>query len=365
MYYISMLSRSYEAVLSFLRSYERPLATVLFISGFVGDLLTFGFLDLPAVTLLFAAYLGFVLVATVIAHGTYGKQGALSRPLSVLAPLLAQFTFGSILSGFLIFYAKSAVLSISWPFIILIGLVFFGNELFRNYREQLIFQTILVYFSLYAFAIFALPLYLDRLGTGIFLGSTALALAAFMLYVLVLAWVDRRRLANALAGIIGSIALITAAVVGSYLAGLLPPIPLTLKDGGIYQEITHTGAAYVVEGEPARAWWDPRPQIVHHLPGTPLYAYSAVFAPGGFTAGVVHVWQEYDEETDSWITKSTVAFTLSGGRSGGYRGYSLKGDPEPGEWRVLVQTASGQTIGAFRFNVVNVTQEPVLKSEAL
>ncbi len=362
---MSMLSRYYEATLAFLKRYERPLSSLLFVSGFVGDLLTFGLMSLTSITLLFTAYLSFVLVATVVGHGTHGKRGKLARPLSVLAPLFAQFTFGSILSGFLILFTKSAVLAVSWPFIVLIALVFFGNELFSSYREHLIFQTILIYFSLYAFAIFVLPLYAERIGTEIFLGSTALALAAFALYVLVLAWVGRRRLLDALSGILAAVALITAAIVGAYLAGLLPPIPLALKSGGIYHEIAREGPAYVVSGEPARAWWDPRPQEVHHLPGTPLYAYSAVFAPGGFTTSVVHLWQRYDETSGSWVTESTVAFALSGGRSGGYRGYSLKGDPAPGKWRVLVQTLNGQTIGEFRFDLQNASAMPALVTESL
>lgn len=354
------METSYEKSLAFLKRYERPLATFLFVTGFIGDLLTFGLLDLPAVTALFAAYLGLVIIATVVAHAMHGKQGKFSRALAVLAPLFAQFVFGSLLSGFLIFYTKSAVLSVSWPFLILLGLVFFGNEIFRNYREQLIFQTFLVYFSIYAFIIFALPLYLNRIGKAVFLESTALSVAAFALYLLVLFFAGKERLKNTLLAIVVTSAALAAVIVGSYLAGLLPPIPLTLKAGGVYHSLSHEGNAYVVKAEASRHWWDPRAQLVHHAPGTPLYAYSAIFAPGAFSASIMHVWQHYDEKSGSWKTESTVAFGLSGGRAGGYRGYSIKDDPEPGRWRVLVQTIDGQTIGKFNFTVQNVPREPAV-----
>lgn len=355
----------YEKSLGFLKRNERRLSTFLFITGFIGDLLTFGLLDLANVTLLFAAYLAFVIVATIVAHVTYGKEGKFTRPIAVLAPLFAQFTFGSLLSGFLIFYTKSAVLSVSWPFIILLVLIFFGNEVFRNYRDLLVFQTLLVYFSLYAFVIFALPLYVDRLGTTVFLGSTAISIAIFALYLFLLNLAGRTRLQSALKLIIVSSTVVTAIIVGSYLAGLLPPIPLTLKSGGIYQSLVHENAAYIAKGEALRPWWDPRAQVVHHLPGTPLYAYSAIFAPGAFSASVMHVWQHHDEKTGDWNTESTVAFSLSGGREGGYRGYSIKDNPEPGKWRVLVQTIDGQTIGEFHFIVEAATSQPVLVTQSL
>ena len=353
-----------ETFLGFLKRHERPLATGLFLFGFITDLVTFGFLDVPSVTLLFAAYLAIVIVLTILAHVTHGREdGKFVRAISVIAPLLAQFTFGSLLSGFVIFYTKSAVLSVSWPFIFLLLAIFIGNEAFRNYRSHLIFQTILLYFSIYAFALFALPVYTGRIGTWLFLGSTALTVVVFGLYLSVLGYLSWQRLQEALKSIIVSTTAITVLVVGAYLTGILPPLPLTLKDSGVYHRITHTGGEYVVQGEKPRAWYDPRTQVVHHVSGTPLYAYSSIFAPGSFSTSVVHVWQRYDAEANKWRTQSTVAFALSGGRAGGYRGYSLKYDPEPGDWRVLVQTLNGQTIGKLNFEVVGTDVAPELTTK--
>lgn len=349
------LAHRYDRFLAFLMRHERPLATALFITGFVTDLVTFGLLSLSKVTLLFAVYLAIAIGATLIAHATHGKQAnAFVRSAAVLSPLAAQFVFGSVLSGFLIFYTKSAVLAVSWPFLILLALVFFGNELFRNYRSHLIFQALLVYFSLYALLLFVVPLWLGEIGTRTFLLSTGLTVIAFALYIAALAALRHARLVEALWGILGSSLVLTVCIVGSHLGGLLPPIPLALKDAGVYQSITKDSAGgYVLQGENSKPWYDPRPQEVRHRPGTPLYVYSAIFAPIEFSASVVHVWQRYDAETSRWKTEATVAFDVSGGREAGYRGYSLKSDPAPGKWRVLVQTLNGQTIGDLRFNVSN------------
>ncbi|MFZ2719545.1 MAG: hypothetical protein WAZ27_01615, partial [Minisyncoccia bacterium] len=278
-----MTDHTQETFLGFLQRHERPLATGLFLFGFIADLVTFGFLDVPSVTLLFALYLAIVIVLTVIAHVTHGRtDGRFVRAVSVIAPLLAQFVFGSLLSGFVIFYTKSAVLSVSWPFLLLLLAIFIGNEAFRNYRSHLIFQTLLLYFSIYAFALFALPVYTGRIGTWLFLGSTALTVVSFGLYLTLLGYLSWQRLREALKPIIVSTTAITVLVVGAYLTGVLPPLPLTLKDGGVYHRITHMSGEYVAQGEEKRAWYDPRTQVVNHQPGTPLYAYSAVFAPGSF-----------------------------------------------------------------------------------
>lgn len=358
--------RTHETFLGFLKRHERPLATGLFIFGFITDLVTFGFLDIPSVTILFAVYLAIVVILTSVAHVTHGREETtFIRSVAVLSPLLAQFTFGSLLSGFVIFYTKSAVLSVSWPFLLLLLIIFFGNEVFRNYRSHLIFQTLLLYFSLYAFALFALPVYTGRIGTSLFLGSTILTIATFAVYLLILRLLSWQRLREALLPIVLSVTAMTSLIVGAYLAGILPPLPLTLKAGGVYHEITHTEGEYVAKTEGGRVWFDPRTQVVQHVPGTPLYAYSAIFAPGSFSTSVVHVWQRYDSKEKEWNTESTVAFSLSGGRAGGYRGYSLKYDPAPGEWRVLVQTLNGQTIGKLRFTVENADSQPQVTSVSL
>jgi hypothetical protein len=357
-------ARTHDRVLLFLSRHERPLASVLFVSGFITDLLTFGLLDIPAVTLLFAAYLVIAVVLTSVAHYTHGKaESGLMYGVSVLAPLFAQFVFGSLLSGFVIFYTRSAELSISWPFIILLLVVFFGNEVFRNYRSHLIFQTILLYFCLYSFVVFAIPVYVGKISTLLFLISTLVTIALFAFYLSILKWISWKRLKQSLKGIVVSVSAVTGVVVASYLTGVLPPIPLTLKAGGIYHAIEYSNGSYTAQGEDPQLWYDPRPEVVHHTSGTPLYAYSAVFAPGSFTTSIVHVWERYDETTKKWNIESTVAFPLSGGREGGYRGYSLKYDPQPGEWRVLVQTLNGQTIGDFRFTVENIAQKPELITE--
>ncbi|MEA2701409.1 MAG: hypothetical protein QOE22_118 [Candidatus Parcubacteria bacterium] len=350
-------------LLAFIQRNQHRLSTLVFVTGFVTDLITFTLLDLPVVNLLFIGYLAAAALFTFVTHvmGRYATEpSGWRRSVAVLSTLAANFTIGGLLSGFLIFYSKSAEFTVSWPFLLLLAAIFFGNEFFRSYRSHLVFQTVLFFFALYAYLIFALPLYVDRLGPEVFLWSTGLAVGVFAAFICLLGFAGRERLEETLWRIVLGAAAVVVAVVLSYFTGLVPPIPLTVKDSGIYHDVVHTEKGYEVTYEGSSRWSRFLPRTVHHASGTPLYAYSAIFAPSAFSANVVHRWERYDEANRKWVTQSMVAFTLSGGREGGYRGYSIKDNPEAGNWRVTIETTEGQVIGRLRFEVESVQALPVL-----
>lgn len=334
---------------------ERHLGAIVFLAGFITDIIAFTLLDVSIVNAIFAVYLGVAGLAILLGHVLASQEEAapstVMRTITVLSPLVAQYFIGNLLSGFLIFYTKSADPFASWPFLLVLLLVFVGNEWFRKYKDRIAFIAVLYFFALYAYVIFALPLFWRELGPGIFLGSTGLALGIFALYLGILFRLGRKRLLQAFPRIIASVLVITGVVVGSYFTGLVPPIPLTLAEGGIYNHIVREGGTYVLTGTPQRVWWDIRPDVVYTSPGETLYAYSAIAAPVRFGAGVVHRWQQYDDTKNAWVTKSRIAFPIEGGREGGYRAYSLIENHTPGEWRVRVETENGLVIGQIRFTL--------------
>lgn len=355
-----------DRLLSFLQRYEHRLSTLLFVVGFATDLVTFTLLDLPVVNLFFIGYLILAAFFTFLTHTMRRfavHPSAWRRGIAVISPLAATFTIGGLLSGFLIFYTKSAVLSVSWPFLLLLLTIFLGNEFFRSYRSHIAFQTVLFFFALYAYAIFGLPLYINELGPDIFLWSTAIALAVFTVFLVLLSLASWERLKATLGRIVIGTVAVVVTVVALYFSGLVPPIPLTLKESGIYHGVSRIDGGYQVTHEGWSRWSRFLPREIHHVPGTPLYAYSAIFAPTSFSVNVVHRWERYDESSKKWITESMVAFTLAGGRAGGYRGYSEKSDPRPGDWRVTIETLEGQVIGRLNFEVENVPTAPTLYTD--
>jgi len=76
-----------------------------------------------------------------------------------------------------------------------------------------------------------------------------------------------------------------------------------------------------------------------------------VFAPVHFTMKIVHSWQHYNGKRKRWVPVSVVSYPINGGRDGGYRGYTIKTNPGPGEWRVDISTGDGHLLGRIRFSV--------------
>ena len=115
------------------------------------------------------------------------------RGIAVLFPLVAFYALGNLFSGFVIFYAKNSVIGVSWPFIVILILLYAGSEYFRMYKHYLVFQTTLFFFALYAFAIFALPLVTGTIGPWTFAGSTLAASLICSFFLLILCIANRKR----------------------------------------------------------------------------------------------------------------------------------------------------------------------------
>lgn len=343
------------SVFAWIQKHERHLGGLVFFFGFVTDLLAMYLLDASVVFVAFSLYL--VMVAGLVFAGftlaPWRESPVLwKRSVVVVVSLIAQYQLGNLLSWFLIFYAKDASLAASWPFIALLGLVFVANEWFRKYRDRIAFVAVLWFVAAYLYAIYALPLFVHEIGPRVFLASTALAFAGFMIYLGLLWVVNRTRLTQALGRIVLSASVVVGVVSGAYFSGIVPPLPLALKSVGVYHDLTRADGEYILTGSPQRAWWDIRTDTVYFVPGEPLYAFSAVSAPIRFGATIAHRWERYDAAVNKWVLKNRVVYPLAGGRASGYRGYSQITMHEAGKWRVRIETQNGQIIGEKVFTAI-------------
>lgn len=391
-HYIENSSRGWTAPF---RRYERHISAAAMVLGFAVDNYTFGRVDHPGPHIVFLAYLLIAGVSIALAHALQtradhlslrlsppesraGGEGALpdharigtatERPsrLRLWLPAITQFALGGLWSGFLVFYWRSAAMAASWPFLLLLLAFLIGNEAFRRYHARLVFAALLFFFALYSYAIFVVPVFTKSIGVGMFLLSGVLAVTLFFAFVGLLKVLGRARYCQSRLKLLGGAVLIVAAMNAFYFSGILPPLPLALSDVGVYQAIRHTGAVYVAraESEPLAVrlgWTQP---IVHVAPNQKLALYSAVFAPIKMATRITHRWEWWDSRARLWRTQSVVTFTISGGRARGYRGYSLKLDPRPGDWRVDIDAEDGRRIGRLAFKVAAVAA-PVETSEKI
>ncbi|MBV9159892.1 MAG: DUF2914 domain-containing protein [Candidatus Kaiserbacteria bacterium] len=354
-----------KSVADLVHWYERYISPLSLIAGFIADnLILLRRVDtlrsnVLLISYLFVAALGIVLIH-MIETGKLRHRIFLS--VAPLIPVVIQFSFGGLFSGFVSLYSRSVGFAGSWIFVLLVAGLLIGNERFTRLYVRLPFQIGIYFTTLFAFLIFFLPVVMHRIGDLMFLlsGITALVLVALLMYVLHLVVPEAEREGRMRAA--RAVAIVYALFNVLYFTHAIPPLPLALKDAGVYHSVTREGTDYLLSGEPT-SWLESLltyARVFHRAPGESVYVYTAIFAPTGLSTTIIHQWQHYDESAKTWLTEGVVSFPVAGGREGGYRGYSQKTTVEPGKWRVNVLTSTGDIIGRVSFTVSDATTTPVL-----
>lgn len=308
--------------------------------------------------------LGYVLLSggLIMALNRYRGENERTRFWFVAA---MQFCFGNLFSAFLIFYARSGALSASWPFLLLLVLLMVGNEVYKKRYQQLAFQVGTWFFTVFSFLIFFLPVVFKSLSAWLFVlaGLISLVLVAALVHGLMFFIKDQvKQSRQAIRYTVGGIFIVINLL---YFTNLIPPIPLAMKEAGVYHHITRSGANYQVQAEKESIFEKLWPgQTLHLVDGRPIYFFSAIFSPAKLNTDIIHEWWYYDEEEKDWVMASRVPIAVIGGREEGYRLYSYL-IPRAGQWRVDVETPRGQIIGRVKFNIENVNRAPQLTPEQL
>jgi hypothetical protein len=151
--------------------------------------------------------------------------------------------------------------------------------------------------------------------------------------------------------------LLIVVLVGFYFLNWIPPVPLSLKHGGIYHAIKRTGDQFELSFE--KQWYQFWKRSNTTFPADePIYCFTAVFAPVELNTTIYHHWHFRPNDTKPFSHVDRIPIKISGGREGGYRAYSIKQGLDPGDWRVDVETEDGRIIGRVAVTVVNQTEEP-------
>lgn len=364
-YYGRMLRRSavagYERLKSFYERYESAFMPTMLVAGTVFDAVTFRALDIATTFMLQGAYLVIAGACVVYSHVYDGIEGPRNRFLGYLRvavkPVI-QFTFGALLSMSLVFYWFSGAASVSWPLLGIVAALMASHELFRNFFSKPTVQMTVYAFILFSFCSLLFPFLFNSLHPIVFMFGALVSLALMFASVAVLGRFTRI-IHEERVHMLAASTTVFAAMIAFYFFNIIPPLPLFLRDAGIYHDIVREGGDYVFTGE-EETWLQKLipSQTVHAAPGERIYAFTAVFAPTDLSTTIYHRWQYYDETNAAWVTKDRLSFGMSGGRDAGYRGYSYKTGLQAGKWRVTVETARGQVVGRIPFTVAATEQEP-------
>jgi hypothetical protein len=199
--------------------------------------------------------------------------------------------------------------------------------------------------------------------------------AAIVLVLTILAAFSPERFqGSARWAVLGSVAGILAVMNFLYFLGLIPPLPLSLKQAGVYHSLAVRGPGqYTVTTESSRTRrltsmsflkrFFSLSQRVYLKAGDSLVVYTAVYCPTRLHAKIIHEWQYYDPTRQAWITRARVSLSVVGGGPTGYRTFSEVTVTTPGPWRVDVETPRGQVIGRVNFDVIFQNRQPPLTTK--
>ena len=243
---------------SFYARIKGPFSSLSLVAGFVFDAITLTRVDEFWENFWVVGHLLIVTVCALLIHLIENEPGGEENPQKVHFWLvnIMQFFFGGIFSTFLVFYFRSGTIVSSWPFLALLAAAFIANERFKRHYARLAFQLSLIFLSYYAFAIYLLPIFFHKINDWIFLLSGVVALVAIGIFAIILKYFSRERFtATSKWATIGGIAVILAAVNGLYFANLIPPLPISLKDAGIYQSFTVNSPGNYTGQAESKGWF--------------------------------------------------------------------------------------------------------------
>ncbi|PIV89341.1 MAG: DUF2914 domain-containing protein [Hydrogenophilales bacterium CG17_big_fil_post_rev_8_21_14_2_50_63_12] len=264
----------------------------------------------------------------------------------VSGPYLAlQFCFGGLFSALFIFYFKSSshFLAILWA--LGLGVILVANEFLEDrYRR---FALTWALFGLCAMLLlnFVVPHVVGNISAiWFYLSTLAGAGLAHLLHLKTPGQPGR----------IKPVWGIAAGLILAYLVDAIPPVPLVNQDIAVGHALVKANGEYRLQQEKAPWWifWRKTENEIHLASSEPLFCVAAIFAPTGLDTRLYHHWRYYSEK-QGWETRSRIGFNLSGGRQGGYRGYSFKRNLAPGKWSVAVETEDGRTVAIHRFVIAD------------
>lgn len=338
--------------------YEKHIPLGAFIAGFLWDTLTLTRIDKWSDNLILLGYaLAAGLLIVIIGRIQLGRisRAWVVRRLNVITAA-THFFLGGMLSSYVVFYFKSAGVGKSLIFVgLLVGLML-ANEFFSHRLRNLKLLTAIYYFCCFAFLTFFLPVITRTMSDALFITS---GLVSFVPLVALTAFIHGKRWRDQIlhAALLPLVIFVT--LVSLYFLNWMPPVPLALKEGGIYRSVKRIGDKYEVIYRAPSWWqfWQQDERDFHYITGDTIYCFTAVFAPTKLNEQVVHEWQQKDAN-GRWAIRGRHSYPIVGGRDGGYRGYSLKRNIGPGQWRVEVKTTQGRLLGRLSFDVIAVQQRP-------
>jgi hypothetical protein len=319
---------------------------LFFIGGFLLDALTLGrkvdTVSLSVVSVYSVGVLGSVWLRSKGLQPTWEKG----------FQFLLQLCLGSLFSALVVLYFRSA--GHIWGFLVVLGL--FGAMVYNELANQEKYVHELIW-AIYCVSIimllnFLLPFLFKSVHPAWFYVSTAIGVGV----IWGLRWV-----VNATYRSVRGATIAAAVLVGLFLLGWIPPVPLVLEHSFVGTNFAKVDGEYTAEVEPPSLLErvgidDP---TIRYRPGEKVAVLSAVSAPDGAEARVEHRW--FKKVDGEWKAYDEIGVSMRGGREQGWRFWTNKRNVSPGLWKVETALEGGSVMGYEEFELVEIDDDAELQ----
>ena len=346
------------AIKTFLAEHKKYAPVIFFMGGFIWDSLTLGRIDGWYSNTILFIYLISLTVSLYIYNLADDKhwENTFLEPYLQYSPYAIQFFLGGLSSAYVIFFFQSVSFTKTMVFFVILLLLLFGNEFLKHRISNKYLQFGAYFFVNFTFFIFFLPILFGFMNTFLFILS-GIASLSVTLYLLRMIYqkspstrkdVNKKKLLSLIFGIY-------IFINGCYYLNLIPPVPLSLEKGLVAYDVSKSGNTFQVTYEQSGfpSFWKSFNSNFYHSNSDSVFVYTSIFAPTDLSKSVQHRWQWYDSENERWTVTDTINYEVTGGREGGYRGYTFKRNIWPGPWKVEVTTDNGLVLGAIEFRIIN------------
>jgi len=330
---------------------------LFFASGITCDSLTLTRIDRlqdNLILLLYLVMLGFPIVFTgrlgvaAVETSAIEPQGSSFARFLIKArhyhPMAMQFLLGGLFSAYAVFYSRSATITRTGIFLGVLVLLLMVNEFLRDRLSNLRLLVTLYALASFSFFTFFLPVMVGTIGTWVFLLGAALTMGVTLSVVQLIYQRNPDRSQKEVVLVGGPAIAVIGILIGFYFLNWIPPVPLSMKFGGMYREVQKQDDRFALSFD--REWYQIWKRSQNPFPADePVYCFTAVFAPVALNTTVYHHWYFRTNSGMAFTHADRIPIKIAGGREGGYRTYTFKQRLAPGDWRVDVETEDGRVVG--------------------
>jgi hypothetical protein len=270
-------------------------------------------------------------------------------------PLAIQFFFGGLSSAYVVYFSRSVSLTKTASFFVILVVLLLANELLKKRISNKYLQFSVYSFISFTFFAFMIPVFIKELNTDIFILSGLISLACTLTLIIIIYRSSPSTRKEIHKGkLILLVTIIYSSISLFYFFKLIPPVPLALSSGIVAHNVEVENNKYLVtfETEEWYVFWRKHRLKYIHKPNEKVYIFSSIFAPTALEKTIFHRWKWYNNKTAKWELVEDIGYDITGGRDGGYRGYTYKQNLKKGVWKVQVLTEEELVLGVIDFEIV-------------